>query len=99
MRNTPLDCRLDELRIPFERFGPMTVLPRTGFLFVSCVGLELLIGLLCSSSLKQQLDGAVALCKLANKAMTLSHRCRSSFSNTPGELVPNLLFASKGEID
>ncbi|KAK7243739.1 hypothetical protein RIF29_38550 [Crotalaria pallida] len=23
MRNIPLDCRLDELRIPFKRFGPV----------------------------------------------------------------------------
>lgn len=35
-------------------------------------GLDLLIGLLGSTNPKQQLDGAVALYKLANKAMTLS---------------------------
>ncbi|KAL2922554.1 ARM REPEAT PROTEIN INTERACTING WITH ABF2 [Bienertia sinuspersici] len=34
--------------------------------------LELLLGLLKSTSSKQQHDGAVALCKLASKAMTLS---------------------------
>ena len=36
------------------------------------LGLELLLGLLKSTSTKQQHDGAVALCKLAHKAMTLS---------------------------
>lgn len=35
-------------------------------------GMELLLGLLGSTSLKQQLDGAMALYKLANKAMALS---------------------------
>ncbi|KAI4331754.1 hypothetical protein L6164_016711 [Bauhinia variegata] len=41
-------------------------------IFIDSDGLELLIGLLGSSSPKQQLDGAVALWKLASKAMTLS---------------------------
>ncbi|XP_037493930.1 ARM REPEAT PROTEIN INTERACTING WITH ABF2 isoform X2 [Jatropha curcas] len=41
-------------------------------IFVDNNGLELLLGLLGSTNLKQQLDGAVALYKLANKAMTLS---------------------------
>ncbi|KAM7488628.1 hypothetical protein LguiB_026112 [Lonicera macranthoides] len=40
--------------------------------YVLCAGLEFLIGLLGSTSLKQQLDGSAALYKLANKATTLS---------------------------
>jgi len=43
----------------------------------------LLIGLLGSSSSKQQLDGAVALCKLANKASTLSPVDAPPLSPTP----------------
>lgn len=46
-------------------------------------GLELLLGLLGSSSLKQQLDGAVALYKLANKATTLSSVDAAPPSPTP----------------
>lgn len=46
-------------------------------------GLELLLGLLGSSGLKQQLDGAVALYKLANKAMTLSPVDAAPPSPTP----------------
>lgn len=46
-------------------------------------GLELLLGLLGSSSLKQQLDGAVALYKLANKATTLSPVDAAPPSPTP----------------
>ncbi|KAL9232841.1 hypothetical protein vseg_007905 [Gypsophila vaccaria] len=41
-------------------------------IFIVENGLEILIGLLKSSSSKQQHDGATALCKLANKATTLS---------------------------
>ncbi|KAH9605604.1 hypothetical protein KSS87_018739 [Heliosperma pusillum] len=41
-------------------------------IFIDENGLELLLGLLKSSSIKQQHDGAMALFKLANKAMTLS---------------------------
>ncbi|KAE8722614.1 ARM REPEAT PROTEIN INTERACTING WITH ABF2 [Hibiscus syriacus] len=41
-------------------------------IFIDYNGLELLLGLLGSTSAKQQLDGAVALYKLSNKAMTLS---------------------------
>ncbi|KAK9287751.1 hypothetical protein L1049_016191 [Liquidambar formosana] len=47
------------------------------------VRLELLIGLLGSTSLKQQLDGSVALYKLANKAMTLSPMDAAPLSPTP----------------
>ena len=46
-------------------------------------GLELLLGLLGSTSPKQQLDGAVALYKLANKAMTLSPMDAAPPSPTP----------------
>lgn len=46
-------------------------------------GLELLLMLLGSSSLKQQLDGAVALFKLANKATTLSPVDAAPPSPTP----------------
>ncbi|KAK9672003.1 hypothetical protein RND81_12G069500 [Saponaria officinalis] len=41
-------------------------------IFITENGLELLLVLLKSSSSKQQHDGATALCKLANKATTLS---------------------------
>uniref|UniRef100_A0A803NAY5 BTB domain-containing protein n=1 Tax=Chenopodium quinoa TaxID=63459 RepID=A0A803NAY5_CHEQI len=41
-------------------------------IFIDNNGLELLLGLLKSTNTKQQHDGAVALCKLASKAMTLS---------------------------
>ncbi|XP_057959324.1 ARM REPEAT PROTEIN INTERACTING WITH ABF2 isoform X1 [Malania oleifera] len=41
-------------------------------IFIDNNGLELLLGLLVSTSAKQQLDGSVALFKLANKALTLS---------------------------
>ncbi|XP_068489940.1 ARM REPEAT PROTEIN INTERACTING WITH ABF2-like isoform X1 [Phaseolus vulgaris] len=51
--------------------------------FIDHYGLELLIGLLGSSSSKQQLDGAVALCKLANKASTLSPIDAPPLSPTP----------------
>ncbi|XP_057423893.1 ARM REPEAT PROTEIN INTERACTING WITH ABF2 [Lotus japonicus] len=52
-------------------------------IFIDNHGLELLIGLLGSSSSKQQLDGAVALCKLANKASTLSPVDAAPPSPTP----------------
>ncbi|KAJ1423782.1 SKP1/BTB/POZ domain superfamily [Sesbania bispinosa] len=52
-------------------------------IFIDHHGLELLIGLLGSSSSKQQLDGAVALCKLANKASTLSPVDAAPPSPTP----------------
>ncbi|XP_052188436.1 ARM REPEAT PROTEIN INTERACTING WITH ABF2 [Diospyros lotus] len=41
-------------------------------IFIDNSGLELLLGLLGSTILKQQLDGSIALYKLFNKAMTLS---------------------------
>ncbi|XP_020233914.1 ARM REPEAT PROTEIN INTERACTING WITH ABF2 [Cajanus cajan] len=52
-------------------------------IFIDHYGLELLLGLLGSSSSKQQLDGAVALCKLANKASTLSPVDAAPPSPTP----------------
>ncbi|RZB89033.1 Arm repeat protein interacting with ABF2 isoform C, partial [Glycine soja] len=52
-------------------------------IFIDHYGLELLIGLLGSSSSKQQLDGAVALCKLADKASTLSPVDAAPPSPTP----------------
>ncbi|KAL2948565.1 hypothetical protein AAZX31_20G131300 [Glycine max] len=52
-------------------------------IFIDHYGLELLIGLLGSSSSKQQLDGAVALSKLANKALTLSPVDAAPPSPTP----------------
>ncbi|XP_019423200.1 PREDICTED: ARM REPEAT PROTEIN INTERACTING WITH ABF2-like isoform X2 [Lupinus angustifolius] len=52
-------------------------------IFIDHHGLDLLIGLLGSSSPKQQLDGAVALWKLANKAMTLSPIDAAPPSPTP----------------
>ncbi|KAE8658368.1 ARM REPEAT PROTEIN INTERACTING WITH ABF2 [Hibiscus syriacus] len=52
-------------------------------IFIDNNGLELLLGLLGSSSAKQQLDGAVALYKLSNKAMTLSPMDAAPPSPTP----------------
>ncbi|XP_015888046.1 ARM REPEAT PROTEIN INTERACTING WITH ABF2 [Ziziphus jujuba] len=52
-------------------------------IFIDSNGLELLLILLGSSSLKQQLDGAVALFKLANKATTLSPVDAAPPSPTP----------------
>ncbi|RVW55548.1 ARM repeat protein interacting with ABF2 [Vitis vinifera] len=52
-------------------------------IFIDNNGLELLLGLLGSSSPKQQLDGSVALYKLANKAMTLSPVDAAPPSPTP----------------
>ncbi|XP_012481841.1 ARM REPEAT PROTEIN INTERACTING WITH ABF2 isoform X1 [Gossypium raimondii] len=52
-------------------------------IFIDNNGLELLLGLLGSTNPKQQLDGAVALYKLANKAMTLSPMDAAPPSPTP----------------
>ncbi|KAK6913906.1 BTB/POZ domain [Dillenia turbinata] len=52
-------------------------------IFVDNNGLELLLGLLGSTSLKQQLDGSIALYKLANKAATLSPVDAAPPSPTP----------------
>lgn len=52
-------------------------------IFVDNNGLELLVGLLICSSARQQLDGAVALFKLANKAMSLSPVDAAPPSPTP----------------
>ncbi|KAJ0034740.1 hypothetical protein Pint_24860 [Pistacia integerrima] len=52
-------------------------------IFIDNGGLDLLLGLLGSTSTKQQLDGAVALYKLANKAMTLSPMDAAPPSPTP----------------
>ncbi|KAK8548565.1 hypothetical protein V6N13_054650 [Hibiscus sabdariffa] len=52
-------------------------------IFIDNNGLELLLGLLGSTSPKQQLDGAVALYKLANKATTLSPMDAAPPSPTP----------------
>ncbi|KAK2980887.1 hypothetical protein RJ640_011361 [Escallonia rubra] len=54
-------------------------------IFIDNNGLELLLGLLGSSSPKQQLDGSVALYKLANKALTLSPVDAAPPSPTPQE--------------
>ncbi|KAK9282320.1 hypothetical protein L1049_005234 [Liquidambar formosana] len=47
-------------------------------IFIDSNGLDLLLGLLESTSKKQQQDGSAALCKLANKAISLS----------PGDAAP-----------
>lgn len=52
-------------------------------IFIDNNGLELLLGLLGSTSLKQQFDGAVALDKLANKAVALSPVDAAPPSPTP----------------
>uniref|UniRef100_A0A2P2LPB0 ARM REPEAT PROTEIN INTERACTING WITH ABF2 isoform X2 n=1 Tax=Rhizophora mucronata TaxID=61149 RepID=A0A2P2LPB0_RHIMU len=52
-------------------------------IFIDNNGLELLLGLLGSTSPKQQLDGAVALYGLANKAMSLSPMDAAPLSPTP----------------
>ncbi|KAF7146164.1 hypothetical protein RHSIM_Rhsim04G0204900 [Rhododendron simsii] len=54
-----------------------------GIIFIDNNGLELLLGLLGSTSLKQQLDGSIALFKLSNKAMTLSSVDAAPPSPTP----------------
>ncbi|KAJ6988434.1 ARM REPEAT PROTEIN INTERACTING WITH ABF2-like [Populus alba x Populus x berolinensis] len=52
-------------------------------IFIDNCGLDLLLGLLGSSSLKQQLDGAIALYRLTNKATTLSPVDAAPLSPTP----------------
>ncbi|KAL3582426.1 hypothetical protein D5086_016758 [Populus alba] len=52
-------------------------------IFINNCGLDLLLGLLGSSSLKQQLDGAIALYRLTNKATTLSPVDAAPLSPTP----------------
>ncbi|CAK7327003.1 unnamed protein product [Dovyalis caffra] len=52
-------------------------------IFINNCGLDLLLGLLGSSSQKQQLDGAIALYRLVNKAMTLSPVDAAPPSPTP----------------
>ncbi|KAL5541614.1 hypothetical protein UlMin_009324 [Ulmus minor] len=52
-------------------------------IFIDNNGLELLLGLLISNNFKLQLDGAVALYKLANKALTLSPVDAAPPSPTP----------------
>ncbi|PQQ21652.1 ARM REPEAT PROTEIN INTERACTING WITH ABF2 [Prunus yedoensis var. nudiflora] len=52
-------------------------------IFIDNNGLELLLGLLGSTTHKQQLDAAMALYKLANKAMTLSPVDAAPPSPTP----------------
>ncbi|XP_021889413.1 ARM REPEAT PROTEIN INTERACTING WITH ABF2 isoform X2 [Carica papaya] len=52
-------------------------------IFIDNNGLELLLGLLGSTNPKQQLDGAVALYRLANKSMTLSPVDAAPPSPTP----------------
>ncbi|GMP83748.1 hypothetical protein CsSME_00037555 [Camellia sinensis var. sinensis] len=54
-------------------------------IFIDNNGLELLLGLLGSTNLKQQLDGSIALYKLANKATTLS-----SIDAAPPSLTPQI---------
>ena len=58
----------DVLSIVVKMFFVQKVLYRVCLL----TGLELLLGLLGSTNTKQQLDGAAALYKLANKSMALS---------------------------
>ncbi|KAI4373963.1 hypothetical protein MLD38_012018 [Melastoma candidum] len=52
-------------------------------IFIENNGLELLLGLLISSNPKQQLDGAMALSKLANKVTSLSPADAAPPSPTP----------------
>ncbi|MBA0855821.1 hypothetical protein Goshw_019671 [Gossypium schwendimanii] len=60
-------------------------------IFIDNNGLELLLGLLGSTNPKQQLDGAVALYKLANKAMTLSPMDAAPPSPTPQASLKKLV--------
>ncbi|KAK4720281.1 hypothetical protein R3W88_018619 [Solanum pinnatisectum] len=53
-------------------------------IFIDNGGLELLLELLESTNLKHQRDGSVALCKLANKASSLSPVDAAHPSPTPG---------------
>ncbi|KAK3021588.1 hypothetical protein RJ639_046295 [Escallonia herrerae] len=70
-------------------------------IFIDNNGLELLLGLLGSTSPKQQLDGSVALYKLANKALTLSPVDAAPPSPTPqvylGEQYVNNATLSDGK--
>ncbi|KAJ4969303.1 hypothetical protein NE237_016004 [Protea cynaroides] len=52
-------------------------------IFIDNNGLEILLGLLGCTSLRQQLDGSVALCNLANKATALSPMDAAPPSPTP----------------
>ncbi|PKA54839.1 arm repeat protein interacting with ABF2 [Apostasia shenzhenica] len=52
-------------------------------IFIENNGLDVLLGLLCSSNLKQQQDGYVSLFKLVNKAMALSPIDAAPPSPTP----------------
>ncbi|KAJ0093609.1 hypothetical protein Patl1_25411 [Pistacia atlantica] len=63
-------------------------------IFIDNGGLDLLLGLLGSTSTKQQLDGAVALYKLANKAMTLSPMDAAPPSPTPQVSCQSCSFCS-----
>ncbi|MBA0647585.1 hypothetical protein Goklo_015430 [Gossypium klotzschianum] len=60
-------------------------------IFIDNNGLELLLGLLGSTNPKQQLDGAVALYKLASKAMTLSPMDAAPPSPTPQASLKKLV--------
>ncbi|XP_028054773.1 ARM REPEAT PROTEIN INTERACTING WITH ABF2-like isoform X2 [Camellia sinensis] len=67
---------IDNNGMPFSRltFDIIEIVVPIDFncLYHLCGGLELLLGFLGSTNLKQQLDGSIALYKLANKATTLS---------------------------
>ncbi|CAM8986102.1 unnamed protein product [Rhodiola kirilowii] len=52
-------------------------------IFIDNLGLDLLLGLLCSTNSKQQLDGSAALYKLATKATALSPLDAAPPSPTP----------------
>ncbi|MFQ6628238.1 hypothetical protein Gotur_007712 [Gossypium turneri] len=62
-----------------------------GHILLPFFRLELLLGLLGSTNPKQQLDGAVALYKLANKAMTLSPMDAAPPSPTPQASLKKLV--------
>lgn len=57
--------------------------PRVNEVPYCCAGLELLLGILCSTNFKQQLDGAAALYKLGNKALALASVDAAPPSPTP----------------
>ncbi|KAH9765142.1 ARM REPEAT PROTEIN INTERACTING WITH ABF2 [Citrus sinensis] len=73
-------CSPDDQRTIFIDGGGML---HYQIYFLVILGLELLLGLLGSTNPKQQLDGAVALFKLANKATTLSSVDAAPPSPTP----------------
>ncbi|THG21093.1 hypothetical protein TEA_003176 [Camellia sinensis var. sinensis] len=87
---------IDNNGMPFSRltFDIIEIVVPIDFncLYHLCGGLELLLGFLGSTNLKQQLDGSIALYKLANKATTLS-----PIDMAPPSLTPQAIWGENRE--